>query len=301
MKIKGRMEEWKNVIPQFRSTFHPSILPVFTNCHLCIYILLQLLSVSGASQETCNCPGGEQKSNGVFYASWGYNRDWYSKSDLHFQNSGSDNYDFTLEKVKAKDRSGFSDILRTAASGDITIPQYVYRIGYYLNNKHDIGVEINFDHAKYVMIQDQSVHLEGQIHGVEMDKDTLLLPDFLKFEHTNGANFLMGNFIKRKSFLHSADNKHWLSGIIKTGAGIVIPKTDVTLFGTRVDNKFHIAGWIVGAETGLRYDFRHFFSEFTAKETFADYTNVLTVGTGKANHHFWCFEAILSAGFQFGI
>ena len=205
--------------------------------------------------------------------------------------------------MKAKDRTGFSQILRTAAHGDITIPQYVYRLGYYFNNKHDIGVEINFDHAKYVMRQDQSVHLKGQIHGLELDKDTLLQDGrLLKFEHTNGANFLMGNFIKRKNFLHSSNSKHWLSAIVKTGGGILIPKTDVTLFGTRIDNKFHIAGWITGIESGLRYDgFRHFYAELTTKGSFVDYTDVLTIGTGRANHHFWCMEAILCAGFQFGL
>ena len=257
-------------------------------------------SVTQPKEEGCNCPGGSKKGKGVLYGSWGYNRDWFSKSDLHFEDSGSDNYNFTLSNVRAQDRPGFDELLETAVHGDITIPQYNYRLGYYFNNKSDIGVEINFDHAKYVMIQDQSVHVKGQIHGIEMDKDTVLGADFLKFEHTNGANFLMGNFIKRISCFHSANNKHWLSPIVKTGAGIMIPKTDVTLFGTRVDNKFHIAGWLVGLETGFRYDVSHFFIEATVKESFVDYTDVLTIGTGKANHNFWCFEAILTAGFQFG-
>ena len=150
------------------------------------------------------------------------------------------------------------------------------------------------------MVQDQTVHMTGQIHGMELDKDTILQGDFLQFEHTNGANFLMCNFIKRKSFLRSENRKHWLSAVVKTGAGIMIPKTDVALLGSRLDNRFHIAGWLVGIESGLRYDgFKHFFFESTVKGTFVDYTNVLTIGTGRANHHFWCLEAILTAGFQF--
>jgi len=253
-----------------------------------------------AAQADCNCPGGIKKGKGIFYISWGYNRDWFSKSNLHFKSGKSDNYDFTLYGVKAKDRPGFNELLETAASGDFTIPQYNYRFGYYFN-KHDIGIEINFDHTKYVVIQDQKIPIKGQIHGIDMDKDTLLNASFLKFEHTNGANFLMGNFIKRITWLHSANNKHWLSAIIKTGAGVMIPKTDVTLFGTRVDNKFHLAGWLVGLEPGLRYDFRHFFMEATGKGAFVDYTDVLTVDTGRANHSFWCFEAILVAGFQFNL
>ena len=262
---------------------------------------LILLSFSCSAQEACNCPGGEKKAHGVFYVSWGYNRDWFSKSDLHFQNSGSDNYDFTVHGAKAKDRPGFDQILRTAIEGDITIPQYVYRLGYYFGNKSDIGVEINFDHSKYVMVNGQTARVTGQIRGTELDQDTVVGSDFLKFEHTNGANFLMGNFIKRKTFLHSVNGKHWLSAVFKPGFGIVVPKTDVTLFEQRLDNRFHVAGWIVGAETGLRYDFRHFFMEATAKEVFANYSDVLVMGTGKADHRFWCFEAILTAGFQFNL
>lgn len=267
---------------------------------------LVLFSFSGFSQsadttseEKCNCPGGKKK--GSFYIGWGYNRDWFSKSNLHFQNSGSDNYDFTLYDVKAKDRPGFDQILSTAIRGDITIPQYVYRIGYYFNNKKDLGIELNFDHAKYIMVQDQSVHIKGQIHGEKLDKDTVLHSDFLQFEHSDGANFFLGNFMKRVSFMHSPNSNHWLSAIIKTGAGIVVPKTRVQLFGDLLDNRFHIAGWLVGVESGLRYDgFKHFYAEATVKGDFANYINVLTIGSGRANHSFWCFQAILCAGYQFG-
>ena len=247
--------------------------------------------------ENCGCPGQHKKGKGTFYGSWGYNKDYFSRSDLHFSNSGSDNYDFTLYDVTAKDRPGFNKIIAT----EITIPQYVYRFGYYLNNKKNMGIELNFDHAKYVMVQDQVVHIKGQIHETPLDKDTVLSDDFVRFEHTNGANFMMINLLKRHIFFHSHDNKQWLSGVVKAGAGIVIPKSDVALFGIELDNRFHIAGWISGIETGFRYDaFKYFFMESTVKGSFADYMDVLTVGTGKANHHFWCFEAILTAGFQFG-
>lgn len=267
-------------------------------CYSLITFILLFILQGFSQDEPCNCPGGSKKTNGVLYASWGYNRNWFSKSDLHFKDQGSDNYDFTLYDVEATDRPDFNKILRTI---ELSVPQYVYRIGYYFSSKQDMGVEINFDHSKYVMINDQVVHVKGQIHGIELDQDTLLHGNFLKFEHTNGANFLMANFIKRKDFLHSSNNKHWLSAVLKAGAGIVIPKTDVSLFGNRLDNRFHIAGWIAGIETGFRYDFSHFFAEATAKGAFANYSNVLVIGTGKASHRFWCTQAILTAGFQFGL
>lgn len=252
--------------------------------------------ICSAQEEDCNCPGQHKKSKGTFYGSWGYNKDYFSRSDLHFSNNGSDNYDFTLYDVKAKDRPGFDQIIDI----QISIPQYVYRFGYYFDTKKGLGIELNFDHTKYVMVQGQTVRIKGQIHETALDQDTVLSRDFLRFEHTNGANFMMINFLKRHTFLHSKNNRHWLSGVLKTGGGIVIPKSDVAIFGKELDNIFHVSGWIAGVETGMRYDRKYFFLEQTVKGSFANYLDVLTVGTGKANHRFWCFEIILTAGFQFG-
>lgn len=267
-----------------------------------LFFSIVLSVVSCFSQEeNCNCPGGHKKGKGTFYFSWGYNKDYFSKSNLHFKNHGSDEYDFTLYNVKAVDRPGFDKILTYMLRGDLAIPQYVYRVGYYFNNKKDLGVEINFDHTKYVMLDYQTARIKGQIRGEQMDKDTLINPAFLRFEHTNGGNFLMFNLLKRQNLFKSDNQKHWLGAIVKPGAGIMIPKTDISLFGTHLDNRFHIAGWLTGVEAGLRYDVKHFFVEPTIKGSFVNYSDVLTIGSGRANHHFWCFEIILSAGFQFGL
>ena len=262
----------------------------------CLFLLC--FKAFSQEQELCNCPQQSKIGKGTFYGSWGYNKDYFSKSDLHFKDAGAGDYDFTLYDVKAKDRPGFRQLFSTT----LAVPQYVYRLGYYFNNKKDLGIEINFDHAKYVMIDNQVLHLKGTIHGVYYDKDTLVTPDLLKFEHTNGANFLMINLLKRQRLLVSKNKKHWISAVVKPGAGIVIPKTDVAILGNHLDNKFHIAGYIAGVEAGLRYDlFKYAFIEFTGKGSFANYTDVLVIGTGKAHHYFFAGEVILTAGFQFSL
>ena len=236
------------------------------------------------------------KTKGRFYFAWGYNKDYFSKSDLHFKDAGTDNYDFTLYGVEASDRPGYDQILNS----DISIPQYVYRLGYYFNDANDLGIEINFDHTKYVMHDNQVAHLTGFIHEQYYDVDTLITPGFLRFEHTNGANFLMINFLKKHRFHTSKSNNHVFSLVGKIGGGVVIPKTDVTLFGERLDNVFHVAGYVTGMEMGLRYEYgKYFFAEGMVKGTYANYTNVLTIGTGRANHSFYTAEFILSAGVQF--
>ena len=89
------------------------------------------------------------------------------------------------------------------------------------------------------------------------------------------------------------------TGLWKAGAGILIPKTDITLSGKRVDNKFHIAGFCFGAEGGARWYFaKKWFLEGMAKTGFADYTNSLAAGGGRVNHSFGYFELIGLVGYD---
>jgi hypothetical protein len=231
-----------------------------------------------------------------FYFSWGYNKDYFSKSDIHYSNSGSDNYDFKILNCKAVDRPGFKNILNS----DISIPQYVYRIGYYFKKKSQFGVEINFDHSKYIVSDNQTLRVTGQIRGRIIDKDTLVTNNFVHLEHTNGANFLMANMLYRIQLFESKNRMSSLSLVFKTGMGTVIPKTDVTFMGTRIDNKFHIAGFIAGEEIAIRYRiYKGLITEFSSKNAYANYFNAIGVGTAKVSHSFFTTMLILTLGYQF--
>lgn len=231
-----------------------------------------------------------------FYFSWGYNKDYFSKSDIHYKNSGDDNYDFRILNCKAVDRPGFKSIFNT----DISIPQYVYRLGYYFKKKSQFGIEINFDHSKYIVFDDQTLRVTGQIRGRAIDKDTLVNNNFVHLEHTNGANFLMANMLYRVKLYESANRNSALSLVFKTGMGTVIPKTDVTFMGTRLDNKFHIAGFIAGEEITLRYRiYKGLISEFSSKNAYANYFNALGVGSARVSHSFFTTMLILTLGYQF--
>lgn len=270
-----------------------------------VSLLLLGLGQSAKAQDICDCPAQSKLGKGTIYFSWGYNRDKFSKSDIHFYNPGElntvtgnyDSYDFTIYDARAVDRPRLKDIFRT----DLTIPQYNYRLGYYFNNKKDIGIEINFDHTKYIMEDYQTLHVKGTINGTYIDQDTLIDPTtFLHFEHSDGANFLFVNFMKRQRLLVSKNKKHWLSAVAKVGAGVVIPRTQISLWGQDLNNCFHIAGYGFGLDGGLRYDaFKHFFLEYTLKGCFTNYTNVLVIGEGQAHHYFWTGENILVLGVQF--
>lgn len=237
-----------------------------------------------------------EKKKGVFYLSWGYNKDWYSRSDIHFEDHITDNYDFTVHDATAADKP----LLNKIFARDLSVPQYCYRLGYYFNDKRNLGIEISFDHAKYIMNHNQKAHVTGYIREEKLDKDTVIGEHFLLFEHTNGANFLMLSVLKRKEFWHNKTGRQNLEAIVKTGAGVVIPKTDVTLFSERRDNVFHVAGYIAGAEADIRYHFcKKFFLEPAIKGSYANYLNVLTIGSAHANHHFFVAEMILTGGVEF--
>ncbi|CAN5397448.1 hypothetical protein BH11BAC2_BH11BAC2_19740 [soil metagenome] len=262
-------------------------------------LIILLLPFTVKSQDLCNCPSQAPVGKGTMYVAVGYNLDYFSKSDIRFRDHGVDHYDVTFHDVTADDRPGLKDVFHQ----DISIPQYSFRIGYYFNKKKDWGIEINYDHAKYVVDHGQTVHMTGNIRGVEYDTDTIIGgSSFLDYEHTNGANFAMMNALRRVSFIHSKNNLHWLSAVGKAGVGFVYPRTDVTFLGAHRNDHFHVAGYIVGLDVGIRYDFlKHFFFETSGKGAFVNYTDVLLPETARGNHHFWSFEYIMTIGFQFNI
>jgi len=110
------------------------------------------------------------KQKGSFYLTWGYHRDQYTRSTIHFKDHDSDNYDFTLYHAKAKDKVDIHKLIGTP----LTVPQYVLRIGYFFNTKKDLGLEFSWDHLKYVVRDDQLMHLKGTIHDVEYSEAVLL-------------------------------------------------------------------------------------------------------------------------------
>lgn len=258
------------------------------------FILFTVLWALGTQPATARIFGKPQFSG--MYLQWGYNLDKYSKSDIHFHDGA--NYDFVLHDAKAVHKPDFQNLKKNPYQ--LTIPQYSYRLGVYLNKKHTQSIELNFDHTKYVVSNNQTLYISGQIHGHTLNKDTLVVNDFVHFEHTNGANFYHINYVGRTEILHNKKKNVERLGIIyKAGAGVVIPKTDVTLFAQRLDNKFHVAGYVLGAEAGFRYyPLKKLFLEFTGKTGFANYTNVLTTGTGRANHHFFYGEVIGTVGYD---
>lgn len=235
------------------------------------------------------------------YLQWGYNTEWYTKSNIHFKLANGDN--FTLIKAKAHDKPDLDAILESPF--EISIPQYNYRLGFYLNENKTKAVELNFDHIKYVVTDGQKVHVKGTINKSAVNGDSILNKEsFLHLEHSDGGNLLHFNYVQLNKLLTSHKNGRTLiNSIWKAGAGINIPRTDFTYRGDRFNNNFHISGYNVSAEGGARvYPFKKLFLEFTGKTGYVRYINALANTTqskgSHVKHGFAYFELIGLIGYD---
>jgi hypothetical protein len=234
------------------------------------------------------------KKKGSLYLTWGYNRDWYSKSDIHFSNTKTDNYDFTFTAAEAHDRPSMDKFWKPSR---LTIPQYNLHIGYFFNNKHDIGIEIGWNHLKYVVTDNQVIFVQGSIRGKSISKDTLVTSDFVHLEHTDGNNYLMINLIKKKKLF--VKEHFQISAIGKFGAGPLISYTHSTVFGSYGQGPFRYEGWVVGVSLGARLNiYKYFFIQTDLQGAFADYTNIKLGADrqGRATQQFYSLQYMWAIG-----
>ena len=123
-----------------------------------IRLLFLCLSLTFFTNSSAQNTGNYNK--GDIYSYWGWNWSWYSKSDIHFK---GDNYDFTIHNVSAQDRQTAFTLDKYLNPSSMTIPQYNFRVGYFI--KKNIDISFGIDHMKYVMQQDQLSRISGFIEN----------------------------------------------------------------------------------------------------------------------------------------
>ncbi|MEY3447361.1 MAG: hypothetical protein RIR45_2116 [Pseudomonadota bacterium] len=231
---------------------------------------------------------------------WGWNRSNYSASDIHF--TGTD-HDFTLRGVAANDiqtdvsQHLFDTYLNPS---EITIPQTNLRIAYQYNA--DTAIAVNLDHMKYVVAQDQSVPISGQILGVAQSGQQVLANNWLNFEHTDGLNIVTLELEKQRPVDWFGEN-HAAKVFALAGVGLVLPKTNATMHMINQvrNDQFHFAGYSVGMGAGLDVDvYKDVFFRTAYKTGYVDLPDVLTSARGdKASHHFTYNELLIALGIRF--
>lgn len=244
-----------------------------------VLALLSTISFKSISQSPHHNNQKDQYHRFYFYGGW--NAGSYSKSDITF--SGVD-YNFRLKNVVAKDRQTPFSFDQYINPKNITIPQYNFRIGYFIKKNWDISFGV--DHMKYVMQTNQDVKITGEIansgtayDGIYHDSDIKLTEDFLKFEHTDGLNYI--NTALRRSQELLSFNKITLNGILGAGIGILYPRTNTTLLGRERNDEFHLSGFGLDGTVGLNVTF--FDGFFVQSELKGGYINMTDITTTKSS------------------
>ena len=209
-----------------------------------------------------------------WYLSWGYNTEWYTRSNVHISQPELGN-DYTFNRIKGHDKKGWDNGLFRKA---ISIPQYNYRLGYFFNPRKGWGVEINFDHTKFIFEEGQDASITGTLHGKHADTTVRFSKDDGFYYYlNNGANFLLFNLVKRCELLSTKDVEN-------------------SFFGDANTPHFQLGGWNMGVEATVKATFfKYAFIEYANKLDYARYSN-LKIYKGTAKHAFGTYEMILSMG-----
>jgi len=214
---------------------------------------------------------------GSLYVYWGWNREWYADTKLHFVGNG---YDFNLKNVAATDRQSPFRAKTYLNPSNATIPQYNFRLGYFITDKYNISLGI--DHMKYVVTQNQVVNIDGNISdtnsgydGQYSGENIKIGEDFLKFEHTDGLNFI--NIDLRRFHELWTSEKVTFNVLGGLGAGILLPRTDATLLGKPRHDQFHLSGYGISGVAGVNVAlWKYFFIQSEYKLGYISLPDILT-------------------------
>lgn len=241
---------------------------------------------------------------GKWFFSWGYNRGYYQNSDISLHGTGANGapYDFTLHNVAAHDEQSSPSF--QLLFPDITIPQTNERIGYYLDETHRINFGV--DHMKYVVTQGQTVPISGtNLSGSSCPCTSgtqTITPAYMEYEHTDGLNYISVGYEVLYPFWENSFFK--LSAVQGPDAGIVYPKTNVTMAGSgqlRHDD-FNIAGYGAAYKVGLIADIGpHWILQLDFKEGLLNmpWIRIDNNPNDGASQKIQFFEGILALGYVF--
>lgn len=269
-------------------------------------------------------------NKGKFFVSWGGNRESYTKSDVNFR--GKD-YNFTVANMKAHDKpKGYHiDYVNPA---NMTIPQTNFRMGYFFSDHY--SVSIGWDHMKYVMTQNQTANVTGNInlpadqagsfyngdynntpvdmslHGAQeggiAGGTQGNPPAFLMYEHTDGLNYINTEVSRHddisKLFGITNTDKVQINLTEGLGAGLLYPKTNTTLLGKERHDDFHVSGYGLSAKAGINFTFFKYF--YLQGELKGGYINMQDIKTTRSNddsasQDFFFLQRIIAVGGIFRI
>lgn len=240
------------------------------------------------------------------YFAWGYNRGYHTNSDVKFTTPDGT---FTIHDTQSKDRPSPFSAKDYFLPQNMSIPQYNMELGVMFNEKW--GMEIKQDHMKMVFDNTKPYEISGDYsHQVVIKNDNPTnewdqeIPvDFsvvkakkdatwLRWEHTDGYNYVSVGAVYNQNLYKTKNEKFKVDGRFGAGAGLMIPKTDVSIHQDKQwnyigkNNQFHVAGGGVHAEAKLRFTFWNtIFLQAATRGTYIKVKDALVDGTSSRMEH----------------
>lgn len=250
--------------------------------------------------------GQVEPKKGSYYAVWGYNRSWYSNSDIHFSGEG---YDFTLWDTPATDKPEKFKTNIYLNPLKFTIPQFNFRAGYHLSDKY--ALSLGWDHMKYYMKENIFVNVTGYLdeevhdyYSFDLDNEPFFLArNFMEYEHSDGFNYVRLNLDRYdKIFSKGKFQLDWISGI---GFGTALTWSDFSWGSTRYRNVLHLSGLNISLNTGPELQFKnHIFlnSTFMAGQSWLfDVAIRHKEPEHKAHQNFQFYQYYIVLGYRFRV
>ena len=252
-------------------------------------------------------------NKGKWFVFWGGNRGSFAKSDIHYTGNG---YDFTVQDAVADDKpKGWHvDYINPAR---MTIPQTNFRLGYFISDKYNVSIGV--DHMKYVVRQNQTFNVNGNINlpnseigsifnGVYNNKPTVMTEDFMTLEHTDGLNYVHGEISRfddiSKIFKLPNTDKVQINLTEGFGCGFIYPRTDSKILSKPRHDDYNVAGIGISGKVGLNFTFfKHFFIQTELKGGYINMYNIRTTfdSSDKATQEILFFEKTIAFGGIFRI
>lgn len=228
----------------------------------------------------------------MVYAGWGYNAEWYTKSNIHVSQPSLGN-NYQLKNIAGNDYVGWDYKLFQT---QLTIPQYNYRLGFFFKKHKTWGFDIGFDHTKFQLTPGQTAHLIGTVNNRAIDTMVNVHDGYIHWKLNNGANFFCLGIMKRFYFAGTKNGKIKLFNIYKLAAGPTVPHVENTLLGYDNNPHFQLGGINFDFEANYRLElYNYFYIDVAQKLDYANYFG-LRVYQGTAKQAFFCYEVIATAG-----
>ncbi|MCE3295700.1 MAG: hypothetical protein K0R65_1414 [Crocinitomicaceae bacterium] len=269
-------------------------------------LLLLLLALCSFSQQL-NAQrlfnGVKKISNarGTFWLGWGYNRSYYTESDIRFRDK---TYDFTLFNSTARDQK--LPLGDHFAAETMFKTQFDFKAGYYFRNKY--AVSLGYTRFNYIFNDGNQVLLDGKIdttlstpwRGTQNNEE--IITNRSDFHYANqGMNFLHASIQRTDKLYQSRNKMAAFSTSYGLSLGAILSNNTFLFAGTLNENKHSLSGYGLAAFASARLEFfRHIYLQGQLTGGSINQFKVQTAANNPdswAKHRFWYGQRSITLGF----